>query len=78
MTPPPAGSRSVMERVLPWMLLVIGLIAGYWYGRSTCPKVDAVSGLGNCMTKDSTQVVLRNVSVDQCSAECPTCIWVRR
>jgi hypothetical protein len=74
MTTPPAGTSFRANRYFPWIMLLIGLIAGYFIGRATYSMAQA--RLGNCVSSDST-LVDSDVSQKECQAECPTCTWTQ-
>jgi hypothetical protein len=57
--------------LVPLVMLLIGLIAGYFIGRQT---MAAQAQLGDCVRGDST-VVASNVSEQSCQATCRTCMW---
>ena len=72
MTAPPAG--TFRERsYLPWIMLAVGLILGFFIGRMTYSMAQAKAG--NCVSSDSSEVVATGVSAGECRDICPSCSW---
>lgn len=62
------------RRLLPWIMLALGLIVGYFMGRQTMSL--QMAKIGDCVKSDTTYVAL-NVTQQSCQASCPTCMWVQ-
>lgn len=72
--PAPALELKRTNWWIPWIMLIAGLIIGYFIGRTT--TMQAQAKLGDCVRRDST-VVATNVSAQSCQATCATCSWVQ-
>ena len=70
--PPPPLARN--RWLLPLIMLLIGLFIGYWVGKTMEQKAQAV---GDCVSADSSTVVLTDVSQGQCTLRCKSCSWVQ-
>ena len=71
-TQPPTRPRP--SWYLPLIMLVAGLIIGYFVGRTM--TMIALAKVGDCVRGDST-VVASNVSQQSCQETCRTCTWVQ-
>ena len=70
---PPSSPLLFRPRWFPWLLLLVGLIIGYFVGKTSAAKARV---LGDCIRRDSTSASI-NVTEGECTLNCPTCTWVR-
>lgn len=71
---PPSPELLRTRSYFPWLMLLVGLVVGFFIGRLTIS--DAQARLGNCVSTDST-VFDTGVSQTECKADCPTCSWTQ-
>jgi hypothetical protein len=71
-TPPLPNPTPRTNWILMVVMLLIGLVAGYFIGKKTTSDAQAV--LGDCIRRDST-VVATNVSMQSCQISCSSCMW---
>ena len=69
----PAPAQLSRFRWLPWIMLLVGLIIGYFIGKTSAATAPVT---GDCLKGDSTPAST-NVSQRQCRLDCPSCTWVQ-
>lgn len=75
MTAPPAERSFRASPLFPWIMLLVGLVAGIFIGRMSYSMAQAK--LGNCVSADTARVVATGVSPGQCEDMCDDCSWVQ-